>query len=332
MLMMHAESLAGLGWRRFLQRRGGVARRAAPGRARRSRPGTVADRRHRRPERLRAASGAATRARRRGRRGLRRRRTRCSSPPGSLGAGALSRPARICSPRSASPGRRSCWPTARWPPGALPPGRALAADASGVRAGLAATVATCLALTWLNPHVYLDTVVLLGSLPATHAGYRWWFAAWCGRGQRRLVRRPGLRRAPAAPGVRPAGRLAGARRVIAVVMTALGVSLAVRAHPQPDPLGEVELPGDAEAVVEPAEAATEPVFAEWHELRPAVGQRREDSLDLVLGLALDLDGERRREREIVRHEAVAAEELLSAEGNARAAPSPPVPVPRRRTG
>ncbi|TCN33970.1 LysE/ArgO family amino acid transporter [Sinorhizobium americanum] len=26
------------------------------------------------------------------------------------------------------------------------------------------TVATCLALTWLNPHVYLDTVVLLGTI------------------------------------------------------------------------------------------------------------------------------------------------------------------------
>ena len=25
-------------------------------------------------------------------------------------------------------------------------------------------MATCLALTWLNPHVYLDTVVLLGSV------------------------------------------------------------------------------------------------------------------------------------------------------------------------
>lgn len=29
---------------------------------------------------------------------------------------------------------------------------------------LAAALATCLALTWLNPHVYLDTVVLLGSV------------------------------------------------------------------------------------------------------------------------------------------------------------------------
>jgi len=36
------------------------------------------------------------------------------------------------------------------------------------RTGLAATLATVLALTWLNPHVYLDTVVLLGSISAQY--------------------------------------------------------------------------------------------------------------------------------------------------------------------
>jgi L-lysine exporter family protein LysE/ArgO len=35
---------------------------------------------------------------------------------------------------------------------------------------------TCLALTWLNPHVYLDTVFLLGSVGATHGEQRWLFA------------------------------------------------------------------------------------------------------------------------------------------------------------
>jgi L-lysine exporter family protein LysE/ArgO len=35
-----------------------------------------------------------------------------------------------------------------------------------------------LALTWLNPHVYLDTVLLLGGIAATHGDPgRWWFAA-----------------------------------------------------------------------------------------------------------------------------------------------------------
>ena len=50
-----------------------------------------------------------------------------------------------------------------------------AAEAAG--AGLRATVATCLALTWLNPHVYLDTVVLLGSVAASQEGSRWAFGA-----------------------------------------------------------------------------------------------------------------------------------------------------------
>lgn len=43
---------------------------------------------------------------------------------------------------------------------------------------LLAAVGTCLALTWLNPHVYLDTVLLLGSLSASHGDPgRWVFGA-----------------------------------------------------------------------------------------------------------------------------------------------------------
>ena len=44
-------------------------------------------------------------------------------------------------------------------------------------------VGRAIALTWLNPHVYLDTVLLIGSIAATHSGTtrhlldgRWWFA------------------------------------------------------------------------------------------------------------------------------------------------------------
>jgi len=36
------------------------------------------------------------------------------------------------------------------------------------RSGLVATLVTVLALTWLNPHVYLDTVVLIGSVSAQY--------------------------------------------------------------------------------------------------------------------------------------------------------------------
>ncbi|HEY0001781.1 MAG TPA: LysE/ArgO family amino acid transporter [Actinoplanes sp.] len=41
-------------------------------------------------------------------------------------------------------------------------------------ATLRATVVTCLALTYLNPHVYLDTVLLLGSVAQQHQ-HRWTF-------------------------------------------------------------------------------------------------------------------------------------------------------------
>ena len=39
------------------------------------------------------------------------------------------------------------------------------------------TLLTCLALTWLNPHVYLDTVVLLGSIASQWDGQRVAFGA-----------------------------------------------------------------------------------------------------------------------------------------------------------
>jgi len=44
-----------------------------------------------------------------------------------------------------------------------------------------AVVRRAFAFTWLNPHVYLDTVVLLGSIANAHGpSGRWWFAAGAG--------------------------------------------------------------------------------------------------------------------------------------------------------
>ena len=53
-----------------------------------------------------------------------------------------------------------------------------------------AAAGRALALTWLNPHVYLDTVLLLGSIAATYSSTgstgdagssgRWWFAVGAG--------------------------------------------------------------------------------------------------------------------------------------------------------
>jgi len=86
---------------------------------------------------------------------------------------------------------------------------------------------TALALTWLNPHVYLDTVLLLGGVAASYGEDRWvfaigagaasllWFAA-LGFGARLLG---GALRRPVAWRV-----LDG---VIAVVMLALGILLLI---------------------------------------------------------------------------------------------------------
>ena len=92
---------------------------------------------------------------------------------------------------------------------------------------LAGTVLTVLALTWLNPHVYLDTVFLLGSVSTTYGDSRWIFAlgaviasvVWfsvLGFGARYLGRWLATPRA---------WRILDA--VIAVVMIALSVSLDV---------------------------------------------------------------------------------------------------------
>ncbi|WP_241843226.1 LysE/ArgO family amino acid transporter [Agromyces albus] len=93
------------------------------------------------------------------------------------------------------------------------------------RTTLRAAVLTCLALTWLNPHVYLDTVFLLGSVANTHDDGRWAFAA--GAGFASIVWFFGL-----AYGARLLGGVLGSPRawrvldgLIAVVMVALGVML-----------------------------------------------------------------------------------------------------------
>lgn len=57
---------------------------------------------------------------------------------------------------------------------ALRPGSLRAAEGHG-NGTMWAAVATVLALTWLNPHVYLDTLVLLGSLANAQGDGRWAF-------------------------------------------------------------------------------------------------------------------------------------------------------------
>ena len=94
-------------------------------------------------------------------------------------------------------------------------------------ARLIEVLVTCAALTFLNPHVYLDTVVLLGALANEHRDERWLFgvgavtasAVWfvgLGLGARRLA---GLFASPMTWRI-----LDG---LIAVMMIGLGVSLTV---------------------------------------------------------------------------------------------------------
>lgn len=50
-------------------------------------------------------------------------------------------------------------------------------DVHDAPAAAGSVLATAVALTWLNPHVYLDTVVLLGSVANQYGlSGRWWFA------------------------------------------------------------------------------------------------------------------------------------------------------------
>jgi L-lysine exporter family protein LysE/ArgO len=53
----------------------------------------------------------------------------------------------------------------------------LTTDTGGKAVSLKVAAGTALALTYLNPHVYLDTVLLLGSIAGTYEANRWWFAA-----------------------------------------------------------------------------------------------------------------------------------------------------------
>jgi L-lysine exporter family protein LysE/ArgO len=92
-----------------------------------------------------------------------------------------------------------------------------------------AVAATCLALTWLNPHVYLDTVVLLGSVASTQGEWRWAFGAGAGLGSILWFSALGFGARLLAPlFARPvAWRVLDA--LIAVVMVALAITLAVSA-------------------------------------------------------------------------------------------------------
>ena len=59
---------------------------------------------------------------------------------------------------------------------AFSPGAGLQA-AGGTEQSWQSAILTCLAITWLNPHVYLDTVILIGAVASQYGPDRWWFGA-----------------------------------------------------------------------------------------------------------------------------------------------------------
>lgn len=112
---------------------------------------------------------------------------------------------------------------------ALRPAKGLSAGQAPARTSLTVVITTALALTWLNPHVYLDTVVLLGSIASTHGDERWWFGAGAGVASIAWFTLLGFGARLLAPVfARPlAWRILDG--IIAVVMFAIAVSLVVGA-------------------------------------------------------------------------------------------------------
>ncbi|MFX4288002.1 LysE/ArgO family amino acid transporter [Janibacter sp. G349] len=95
-------------------------------------------------------------------------------------------------------------------------------------AGRSSVIATTLAITFLNPHVYLDTVLMLGSIANGHGEQRWAFATGASIGSVVWFTALGLgARALAGPLGRP-GTWRVLDGVIGLTMIGLAVLLLVR--------------------------------------------------------------------------------------------------------
>jgi L-lysine exporter family protein LysE/ArgO len=92
--------------------------------------------------------------------------------------------------------------------------------------GLAATLSVTAALTWLNPHVYLDTVVLLGAVGAQQPeGLRAAFAAGAGLASLMWFSLLGFGAAALAPWLARRGTWRAIDAVVALVMAAVAAQL-----------------------------------------------------------------------------------------------------------
>ena len=100
-------------------------------------------------------------------------------------------------------------------------------DTGGAAISLKVAVGTVLALTYLNPHVYLDTVLLLGSVAGTYEANRWWFAAGAMLGSIIWFSTLGFGARLLAPVFKKPTAWRVLDAIIAVVMFTLGMSLLV---------------------------------------------------------------------------------------------------------
>jgi L-lysine exporter family protein LysE/ArgO len=100
-------------------------------------------------------------------------------------------------------------------------------DTGGKAVSLKVAVGTVLALTYLNPHVYLETVLLLGSVAGTYEANRWWFAAGAMAGSIIWFSTLGFGARFLAPVFKKATAWRVLDAIIAVVMFTLGMSLLV---------------------------------------------------------------------------------------------------------
>ena len=100
-------------------------------------------------------------------------------------------------------------------------------DTGGKAVSLKVAAGTALALTYLNPHVYLDTVLLLGSVAGTYEANRWWFAAGAMLGSILWFSTLGFGARLLAPVFKKPTAWRVLDAIIAVVMFTLGMSLLV---------------------------------------------------------------------------------------------------------
>jgi len=89
------------------------------------------------------------------------------------------------------------------------------------------SIGTALAFTWLNPHVYLDTLVLLGSISTQYQPRQWRFAAGATAGSLMFFFTLGYGARALAPLLKRPGAWRVLEFIVGVVMLVIAISLII---------------------------------------------------------------------------------------------------------